>query len=320
MKASNPPYSSDPTGGNTELAVWLKRSLPPDDLSSSSDAELEAMLDAAPSSPDVDVAGLMASSVNLRGHLSLPSGRTLASPAGGLVRVLGFVTLFLGLVVVTYWSLRGKVVKNGGNRATTNSVTGEWKMEFPPPVFVGTPADFGPGEIENLEERHTPRLSLRLPTEARNNVALGKVVTSSDSVPLVGELSSATDGMRGTEGYVELDSGFQWIQIDLAQTHQIYGIMVWHDYATESVYTDVVVQISNDSEFKSGVATVFNNDHDGSAGLGKGLEPAYVETNYGRIVDIKGAAGRFVRFYSRGHARGSENRYVEVEVFGSPKE
>ena len=38
-----------------------------------------------------------------------------------------------------------------------------------------------------------------------------------------------------------------------------------------------VVQVSDDPEFAKGVTTIFNNDADGSTGLGKGTDREYVE-------------------------------------------
>jgi len=91
------------------------------------------------------------------------------------------------------------------------------------------------------------------------------------------------------------------------------------------VYQDVVVQISNDPAFDKNVKTVFNNDHDNSAGLGKGTDDTYIETSEGRWIDPKGAEARYVRLYSCGHKRywstssainSDTNHYIEVEVYG----
>lgn len=81
---------------------------------------------------------------------------------------------------------------------------------------------------------------------------------------------------------------------------------------------DVIVQISDDPAFKTGVTTVFNNDYDGSARLGKASDNPYVETRFGRIVDGRNTKGRYVRLYSNGNTSNEMNHYIEVEVFGSP--
>jgi hypothetical protein len=85
------------------------------------------------------------------------------------------------------------------------------------------------------------------------------------------------------------------------------------------VYHAVIVQVSDDKDFKTGVTTVYNNDHDNSSKMGKGTELAYRETYQGRIIDGKGAVGRYVRLYSNGNTSDELNHYTEVEVFGQTK-
>ena len=50
--------------------------------------------------------------------------------------------------------------------------------------------------------------------------------------------------------------------------------------------------------------------------MGKGTDKAYVETNKGRVIDGKGAKGRYVRLYSNGNSSNEMNHYIEVEVWG----
>jgi len=78
------------------------------------------------------------------------------------------------------------------------------------------------------------------------------------------------------------------------------------------------VQVSDDKDFKKGVTTLYNNDDDNSAKMGKGKDLAYVETNHGRIFNAKGTSGRYVRLYSNGNTSDELNHYCEVEVFGAP--
>jgi hypothetical protein len=63
----------------------------------------------------------------------------------------------------------------------------------------------------------------------------------------------------------------------------------------------VIIQISNDSKFFEGVVTVFNNDYDNSAGLGKGQDKEYIESLYGKAFAVDAVKGRYVRCYSRGN-------------------
>ena len=67
------------------------------------------------------------------------------------------------------------------------------------------------------------------------------------------------------------------------------------------VYRDVLVQVSNDATFKTGVTTVYNNDHDNSSKLTAGKDKEYIEVAEGRLFDPKGATGRSVRLYSNGN-------------------
>ncbi|MGB1129439.1 MAG: hypothetical protein ACPG4K_05270, partial [Haloferula sp.] len=76
--------------------------------------------------------------------------------------------------------------------------------------------------------------------------------------------------------FVELLDGLQWVQIDLEASAEINAIWLWHFHSQKRAYHDVIVQISDDPEFKEGVTTVFNNDYDESAGMGKGSDNPYV--------------------------------------------
>jgi len=96
------------------------------------------------------------------------------------------------------------------------------------------------------------------------------------------------------------------------------AILVWHYHSQARVYHDVVVKVSDDPTFKTGT-TVFNNDHDNSAKLGAGTDKEYIEVAEGRLIDPKGAKGRYVRLYSNGNTTNDLSHYVEVEVFGAPK-
>jgi len=148
-----------------------------------------------------------------------------------------------------------------------------------------------------------------------------KKVTSSDMQPVIGELDMITDGDKsGGEGsFVELGPTPHWVQIDLGASRALHAILAWHYHSQARVYRDVIVQVSDDPAFKTGVTTVFNNDHDNSAKLGVGKDKEYIEVAEGKLFDPKGAKGRYVRLYSNGNTTNDLTHYVEVEVFGSPK-
>ncbi|MDD4347632.1 MAG: hypothetical protein PHF70_00895 [Opitutales bacterium] len=191
------------------------------------------------------------------------------------------------------------------------------ETELPKPSYKGTPV---PIQVENLEP---PRVGERPPImvpEGTVNLSLGKPVTSSDEWPIIGEPDYITDGDKQAEEgyYVELGPDLQWVQIDLEQESEIHAIFMWHYHAQARVYHDVVVQIATDPDFESGVVTVFNNDHDNSAGMGVGKDLAYIESHEGRAIEVKGVKGQYVRLYSNGNTSDGMNHYIEVEVFGTP--
>lgn len=189
-------------------------------------------------------------------------------------------------------------------------------LELPKPLFAGTPR---PIQLPNLEKpRVGPRPAMMVPA-GTVNLSKGKTVTSSDSLPVIGELTFITDGDKsGTDGtYVELGPTPQWVQIDLGAKAKVAAVAIWHFHSQARVYHDVVVQVSDDKDFKTGVTTIFNNDDDNSSKLGKGTDQAYIETNEGKLLDGKGAVGRYVRLYSNGNTSDELNHYCEVEVHGA---
>lgn len=192
------------------------------------------------------------------------------------------------------------------------------KLDLPKPLFVGTPR---PIELPNLEPPiaggRRPALLVPAGTVL---LSKGKPVTGSDTFPVIGELAFITDGDKsGVDGsFVEFGPGMQWVQIDLGAQAKLAAIAVWHFHSQARVYHDVVVQISDDPEFKTGVHTLYNNDDDDSAKLGKGPDLAYIETYQGRVIDAKGAPARYVRLFSNGNTSDELNHYCEVEVYGAP--
>lgn len=213
----------------------------------------------------------------------------------------------ISIIAVAALSVSAFAAHHGGKKAL--------EIEFPPPFLIGTPVQVN---LPHLEAPGTPRPTIMVP-EGTTNLADGKEVTSSDDFPIIGGLDYITDGDKESEeGYfVELAPGTQWIQMDLESASTIYGVAIWHFHTQKRAYHDVIVQISDDDSFESGVTTVFNNDHDNSSGFGKGTDKAYLETNEGKLVDAKGSKGRYVRIYGAGNTSNEMNHFVEVEVFGT---
>jgi hypothetical protein len=191
------------------------------------------------------------------------------------------------------------------------------KIQLPKPMFVGTPRNIRTPNLETVTGR--PRGPFMVPAGTAL-LSVGKPVTSSDKEPVIGEVSYVTDGQKsGEDGYyVELGPMLQWVQIDLGKSCELQAIVAWHYHSQARVYRDVVVQVSDDKDFISGVTTVFNNDHDNTSGLGAGKDKEYIETFDGKLFDPKGVKARYVRFYSGGNTSNDMNHYVEIEVYGLP--
>ena len=193
------------------------------------------------------------------------------------------------------------------------------KMTLPEPQITGTPkelkdksnleADRGMGKLRPpiMVE---PEYAKKLTTENT------KVTTSEEAV--TGDNDYVVDGDKTPDAtsMLQLPGGLQWVQLDLGAEHTVSAVCVWHDQGDERVYKDVIVQISNDANFVDGVTTIFNNDHDNTAKLGKGKDKEYRERNDGRPMDAKLTKGRYVRCYSNGSTSEPVNNYIEIEVFG----
>ena len=196
-------------------------------------------------------------------------------------------------------------ISKGGMALTT---------EIPPELIEGTPQ---PIKVPNLEQAPTSAPALTVP-KGTVLLSAGKPVTGSDDFPIIGEMEYITDGDKEAgEGYfVEIMDGLQWVQIDLEAEAELAAVWVWHYHSQARAYHDVIVQASNDPGFETGVTTLFNNDYDNSAELGKGSAKPYVDSRFGKLIDAKGTQARYVRLYSNGNTANDMNHYIEVEVYG----
>ncbi len=172
-------------------------------------------------------------------------------------------------------------------------------------------------DAEDLVEGPWPEF--RVP-KGSVNLALKKPVTASEGSPIIGELSQITDGddAGAKSSVVEIGPGLQWVQVDLEVSCAVYAILVWHDCGGPNLARDVIVHVSDDPQFKRGVFNVFNNDQDGSAGLGKGKDREYIEAHFTKIMDARGVRGRYVRVYGGGDFWHDSNRFIEIEAWGLP--
>ena len=193
-------------------------------------------------------------------------------------------------------------------------------IELPRPQIPPTLKNLPPGvRVAIPHNQWRPRKPFLAP-KGCVNVARGRRVSASDNEPVIGELTMITDGDKagGDGSFVELGPGVQWVQIDLGSAATIHAIVLWHEHRQPLVYHDVVIQISDDKDFITNVRTLFNNDHDNSAGLGIGEDWGYYETNEGLLAPVKAVKARYDRLYSNGNTADDFNRYTEVEVYGLP--
>ena len=192
------------------------------------------------------------------------------------------------------------------------------KIKLPAPHSIGTPKE---NKSTNLEPDPGPgklRAPIMVPADCQKMLVTEDTPVTTSEEAVTGENEYVVDADKTPDAtcMLQLPTGLQWVQLDLGAEHVISAVCVWHDQGDDRAYKDVIVQISNDKDFKTGVTTIFNNDHDNSAKLGKGRDKEYRERNDGRPMDAKLVKGRYVRCYSNGSSSEPVNNYVEIEVFG----
>jgi len=190
-------------------------------------------------------------------------------------------------------------------------------IELPKPGYEGTPANLT--SIHNLEKPSVQKRAPFLAPAGVANIAKGKKVTSTETDPVVGDLTMITDGdtaqVDGND--VELGPGVQSVTIDLGSPHEIYGVLFWHHFQPR-VYFCIVLQTADDEGFTKNKQTWFNNDTGNKVGQGAGTNMLYVESYEGKLVATKGIKARYVRLFSCGNSVNELNHYIEVEVLGRP--
>ena len=221
---------------------------------------------------------------------------------------------FKTILVIAFLLSGSAALVFAGDSAATEKVP--LPLRLPTPTLRGTPEDLPKGS--NIEPLSDKPVQFLVP-KGVTNVALGKPVTASVQ-PFNGTLAQITDGRKEPtdDDAVEFKKGPQWVQIDLGASFSLSAIVVWHDHRYTQVMHDVIVQVSDDPEFKSGVQTLFNNDVDNSSQLGAGTDREYFETNRGKIIDAKNARARYVRCHTRGSTSGPLNCWEEIEVYALP--
>jgi len=183
-----------------------------------------------------------------------------------------------------------------------------------------------PGNPKGLKPPHLRPKGKRAVFKVRpgmENLALYKPVTASEEEPIRGDLDQINDGLKksGEFDYVELAPEPGWVQIDLGQPRAIHAVVIWHFYKNATIYNDVIVRVADDAAFSQNVRTLFNNDHDNSAKMGKGDDKAFYTRWWGEIVDARGdnydgTTARYVRVYTAAGMEDEPPRFVEVAVYG----
>jgi hypothetical protein len=199
----------------------------------------------------------------------------------------------------------------------SETATEPLKLNLPPHTLKGTPEDLPAGpNIDPPSDKAPPAVQV---PKGIKNVAAGRPVTSSVK-PFFGDLSQITDGKKDPtdDDAVEFKKGAQWVQVDLGETYAIHAIAMWHDHRYVQVVHDIIVQVSDDPDFKSGVTTLYNNDTDNSSSLGVGTDREYFELEWGRVVPAKGTKARYVRGYTKGNNQSALNCWQELEVYALP--
>ncbi len=181
--------------------------------------------------------------------------------------------------------------------------------------FVYEPDDLGSVNLDYMS--YTPSLS----SSASTNLALSKAITFSCGGNTSPEL--ANDGVSSDASrFTRLGgSGTQWMQIDLGQAYNVNRIKLWHYFGDSPqyprIFRDVIIQLSNDPTFKSGVSTVFNTDKNNDAGQGEGQDSEYIEDKNGKEIVFDTIKARYVRLWSSGSNLSSSNIYTEVQVMSN---
>lgn len=191
-------------------------------------------------------------------------------------------------------------------------------LQLPAPTLKGTPEQLPAGP--NIEPNSDKAPAAFMISPGAKNVALGKTVTTSVKPFSETQPEAITDGKKEAFDYdtVEMKKGTQWVQVDLGADYKIEAIAIWHDHRYIQAVHDVIVQVSDDPEFKTGVTTLFNNDTDNSSGLGVGTDREYFERHWGRVFDGKGTKARYVRGYTKGSHLSALNCWQEIEVYALP--
>lgn len=161
-----------------------------------------------------------------------------------------------------------------------------------------------------------PILPAGTSSAATTNVASGITPTCSGAID---NASRTTDGDINTANYCSVTTGVTWIMLDFGASYDINKVNLWHYYGDGRTFHDVIVQLSNTSNFST-KTTVFNNDANNSAGQGTGTDSEYAETSNGKEITFTTVNARYMRLYTNGSTANNYGYYVEVQAWTSDGE
>lgn len=201
---------------------------------------------------------------------------------------------------------------------------GEVKLEpeLPRPLSTGSASPppgvkwDGPESFSDLRKRVD---NVRI-AEGCRLLSLNCPVKVSDKAPL-GDPAVITDGIRVSEqaNMLDLAPGRQWVVIDLGARREIHCLWLWMNYLIPWVACENIIVLVTDNPDEPGNANgtyVFNNDRDGSEGFGKGTDPEWAETNYGRPITFPPLKARYVKVWMNGRNVDGLNILTEIAVYG----
>lgn len=168
--------------------------------------------------------------------------------------------------------------------------------------------------LEEIDKNTSATLSSEpVTTPGIKNLALDAAVTFSSNGSMNNSSEINNRSVTSTS-LTAIGTGSKYVQMDLGKSSQIDQIRFWHNFYDGRIYTDVVIQLSDDPSFVNGVTTLFNNDSDNSLGLGVGTDDEYAETFTGKTLEFNTVTARYIRLWSNGNNVDTTNEYAEIQV------
>jgi hypothetical protein len=136
------------------------------------------------------------------------------------------------LLVAVVW-LVGTVSLLGCHESDSPDPPDDTKAGAKSSAMVELETDLPPAKLDRTQKPRRKQGEAFLVPKGTKLLSRGVEVTSSEELPVVGELEMITDGNEEAWGggyYVELGPGLQWVQLDLGKPHALYAILVWHYY------------------------------------------------------------------------------------------